>query len=106
MRRLLFGLLLVALSCAPPAPPESKSDKLATSLCGCTTQLLALNQKAQTEADSLAFRNIAAAFEKARECASRLGIKPEDRSALELALGLKCPTLAANKELLIELLGY
>jgi len=105
MRYLLFLFAFVCFSCAPPSPPESREDKLAKSLCGCTTQLLALNQQAASASDSLAFRNIAAEFEKARACASKLGIKPADSTVLELALKAHCPALAEHSDFLSELLG-
>lgn len=92
-------------SCEPVAVPESRGDKLAKSLCGCTTALLDLNERAQTSSDSLAFRNIATEFEKTRACVSQLGIKTEDRAALGTGLTAHCPELAKHTELLTELLG-
>lgn len=98
-------MFLTLFACESPAPPEARGDKLAKSLCACTSELLALNKQAQTSSDSLAFRNIAAEFDKVRTCTAKLGIKPEDRAALELALTTHCPALAAQPELLLELLG-
>ena len=105
MKYLLFLIVLVGFSCENPAPPESRPDKLAKSLCGCTSNLFALNQQAQSASDSLAFRNIATEFEKTRECVKKLDIQPEDRAALELSLKNICPALGAQQDLLIELLG-
>ena len=105
MRYLLFGIIITFFACEAPVPPEPRGDKLAKSLCGCTAQLITLNQQAATATDSLSFRNIATEFEKARACAAGLGIKPNDRAALELALTTHCPALAAHKDLLPELLG-
>lgn len=105
MKYLLFLIVLLAFSCENPVPPESRADKLAKSLCACTTTLLALNQQAQAGADSLAFRNIAAEFEKTRDCVKKLDIQPDDRTALELSLKKLCPALGGQEELLIELLG-
>jgi hypothetical protein len=105
MKYILFLIVLLATSCENPAPPESRPDKLAKSLCACTTNLLALNQQAQSSADSLAFRNIGAEFEKTRECVNKLDIQPNDRAALELSLKNICPALGAQQDLLIELLG-
>ncbi len=104
MRYLLFLLAIACSSCEAPAPPESRGDKLAKSLCGCTTQLLALNKQAESGSDSLAFRNIAEEFEKARTCAAKLGIKPADSTALVLALKTHCPALVENQDILSELL--
>ena len=105
MRKLLFLIVLAGFSCVEPTPPESRGDKLAKSLCSCTDQLLSLNKQAQTASDSLAFRIIAEEFEKTRKCVSSLGLKPEDRAGLELALSTHCPSLAEQKDLLSELLG-
>ncbi len=105
MRYLLFLIAIACFSCEAPAPPESRGDKLAKSLCSCTDQLLSLNKLAQTASDSLSFRNVADEFEKARKCVSNLGIKPEERATLELALNTHCPLLAAQENLLSELLG-
>lgn len=104
-----FPLLILSISlfaCEnPPTISESRGEKLAKSLCGCSAQLLNLNKQAEAASDSLAFRNIAAEFEKARACAIRLGIKPDDRAILETTLQARCPALAAQTELLSELLG-
>jgi len=105
MKYILFLIVLVGFSCENPAPPESRPDKLAKSLCGCTTALLALNQQAQSASDSLAFRNIAAEFEKTRACVKKLDIQPDERAALELSLKNLCPALETQQDLLTELLG-
>ncbi|MFN0034195.1 MAG: hypothetical protein ACKVUS_03950 [Saprospiraceae bacterium] len=107
MRSLVFFFATALFSCGNPvaAPPESRGDKMAKSLCGCTAALLALNQQAESASDSLAFRNIAAEFEKARACAATLGFQPDDRAALETTLQTHCPALAAQQDLLLELLG-
>ncbi|MBC7775981.1 MAG: hypothetical protein H7246_11150 [Phycisphaerae bacterium] len=104
MRLIQLFLLIAFFACETPAPPESRGDKLAKSLCGCTIQLLALNKQAESASDSLAFRNIADEFEKARACAIKLGIKPADSPALELALKTHCPVLVENQGILPELL--
>lgn len=105
MRYLFFLFAFAFFSCEAPAPPESREDKMAKSLCGCTAQLLALNKQAASASDSLAFRNIAAEFEKARACATKLGINPADSTALELALKAHCPALSEHSDFLSELLG-
>lgn len=106
MRYLVLLMVTACFSCASPAPPESRGDKLAKSLCGCTAQLQALNEQAASNSDSLAFRNIAIEFEKAQACAAGLGIKPEDRAALEIALITHCPALVSHEDLLSELLQF
>lgn len=104
MRYLLLLLVPVFIHCDPPTPPESRGDKLAKGLCGCTEQLISLNQEAEKAPDSLAFRKISLEFEKAHACATGLGIQSGDQAALELALNRLCPALAAHKDLLPELL--
>ncbi|MFN0216104.1 MAG: hypothetical protein ACKVT2_17735 [Saprospiraceae bacterium] len=98
-------MLTGLFACGSPTVSEPRGDKLARVLCECSAPLLALNKAAQSAPDSLAFRNIAVEFEKARSCAARLGIQPEDRIALDLALNSRCPALAAYPDLLAELLG-
>lgn len=105
MRYWILSIAMLFLACENPAPPEGRVDKLAKSLCGCTEQLLALNQPEQATMDSLFFRKIEAEFEKARDCAGALEVRPEDRPALETALKAKCPVLALNQDLLTELIG-
>lgn len=105
MRYLLLLLPAILFACNPPAVPETRPDQLAKSLCACTAPLLALNKQAQTRSDSLAFRNIASEFEKTRDCVDKLGIRTEDRAALDIALVAHCPALARQKDLLSELLG-
>lgn len=104
MRYLLLLLPAILFSCSPPVVPETRPDQLAKSLCACTAALLALNKQAQTSSDSLAFRNIANEFEKTRDCVDKMGIKAEDRVALEIALQAHCPALAKQQDLLSELL--
>lgn len=106
MIRLLFLFIpLLCFACQNPAPVESRADKLAKSVCGCTEELLRLNKQAETDRDSLAFRNIANAFEKARTCVHSIGIKPEERESLNRSLDVLCPDLAAHKDILPELWG-
>ncbi len=104
MRILPLGIFMGLFACTAQLP-ESRGDKLAKSLCGCTGQLMELNKQAEMGADSLAFQNIAAEFAKARLCASKLGVTPEDSLILRLALKEHCPTLAGHVEFLPELLG-
>lgn len=107
MRIWLFVSLSISalVACENPAPAEPRADKLAKSLCQCTTELLILNKKAESTQDSLAFQQIAQSFEKAKACAQALGIKPEDQPALETSLKAFCPELIVYQDLLTELLA-
>lgn len=90
-------------SCGQNPSPEPRTDKLAKSLCQCTSELLVLNQKAQSSPDSLAFQQIEQAFNKAKECSLALGIKKEEHPMLETSLQSFCPELMQYPELLKEL---
>ncbi|HAD13138.1 MAG TPA: hypothetical protein DCF33_11970 [Saprospirales bacterium] len=90
-------------SCGQNPPPESRTDKLAKSLCQCTSELLVLNQKAQSSPDSLAFQQIEQAFNKAKACSQALGIKKEEQPVLETSLQSFCPDLMQYPELIQEL---
>jgi hypothetical protein len=107
-RPFIFLLMLAGIGACGDAPPAplSRPEKLAADLCKCTENLLALNAQAQSSADSLAFRNIAAAFENSARCIQNLGIKPEDKTLLAPALAQNCSALAKEQELLTELLGF
>ena len=105
MRFLFFIAMIFMISCGDPVATESRADKLAKSICGCTTALLELNKPGQASADSLAFRNIATAYDKTKACVAALGIKPEDREALTVLLPIKCPELAQHEGLVTELLA-
>ena len=104
MRYFLLLMLLGFFACETPAPPESRADKLAKSLCTCTAQLLALNKQAESGSDSLAFRAIAEEFERSRACIALLGIRPADSTLLQLALKTHCPVLSEKLDFLPELL--
>lgn len=99
-----IALLLFACD-SQPAVQEPRADQLAKALCACSTPLLLLNQKHQTKSDSLAFREIFLEYEKARACVAALGIKPDDRPALDASMAVHCPGLVAQPELFRELLG-
>jgi len=103
----ITAMLLGIFACEnPPAkPPEPRADQLSRALCLCANQLLLLNQAHATKSDSLSFREIFLEFEKTRACVTALGIKPEDRPALDASMGVHCPVLAAEAELLRELMG-
>ncbi len=113
MRILLFLFVFYFISCQNPAP-ESRFDKIAVAYCDCTAQLAALNKQAETMSSDTAvhvdFRALQTEYEKAKECAAtvttRFGkLKPEELTEIEKSLALKCPDLAAQHDLLRELMG-
>ena len=101
----LVVILAIFTGCGQTQAPEQRADKLAKSLCKCSGELLELNHKAEGAPDSLAFQQIAQAFNKARTCALGLGIKPEEKPVLETALNAYCPELVKYPELLQELIS-
>jgi hypothetical protein len=105
MRYLLFLWILSCFACDPPVKPLSETEQMAKSLCACTEQLLALNQQTQTSSDSLAFRQIAEEYEKARACIQKIGLPQTSLTTLEPTLSTHCPALATQKDLLTELLA-
>jgi hypothetical protein len=98
-----FSLFFCLISCQN-TPPESRADRIATGICGCTEQLLNLNKQAATSTDSIDFEGIQQEFEKARACIVEQRMKPEDMAPVQKSLEVKCPALAAEAELLGELL--
>ena len=107
MRNSLFILLLLGISaCGETAKPQApRPEMLARALCNCSAPLLELNRQAATNSDSLAFRKIAAEFDKARRSVQALNIKPEEQAELSQALKQLCPDLAREENLLTELLA-
>ena len=114
MRTPLLLLLLTCLFACENKPPESRFDKVASAYCECTLQLVALNQKAQSAAadtsQSIDFQTMQAEYEKSKECAATLvtrfgKLKPTEIAEVEKSLALKCPDLAAQRDLLRELMG-
>ena len=87
---------------------------MASAYCECTLQLVALNQKAQSAAadtsQSIDFQTMQAEYEKSKECAATLvtrfgKLKPTEIAEVQKSLALKCPDLAAQRDLLRELRG-
>lgn len=114
MRTQLLILLLLSLFACENPPPESRFDQVASAYCACTLQLVALNQKAQAaDADTsqkIDFQAMQAEYEKSKECAATLvtrfgKLKPAEIAEVEKSLALKCPDLAAQRDLLRELMG-
>lgn len=106
MRYCLFLLILGLSACnETPKPQEPRPEMLAKSLCNSTHALLELNRQAASDGDSLSFRKIATEFEKARQSALALKVKPDERAALSESLKKLCPDLAKEEALLEELLA-
>jgi len=113
-RNLLLLLPLLLLSACQNQPPETRFDKVASAYCACTLQLVALNQKAQAAAADTAqvidFQTMQVEYEKAKECAATLvtrfgKLDPSEIVEVEKSLALRCPDLAAQRDLLRELMG-
>lgn len=104
MRSLLFLSLICLFSCQNQ-PAESRADKIAKSVCGCTAHLLELNKQAANSKDSIDFAGIQAEFEKTKTCIANQRMKPEDVAEVKKSLLLKCPDLAKEEDLLQELMG-
>lgn len=113
MRTVFFLSLFILFACENP-PPESRFDKVASAYCECTLQLVALNQKAQAAASDTSqridFQAMQAEYEKSKECAATLAtrfgkLKSAEIIEVEKSLALKCPDLAAQRDLLRELMG-
>lgn len=107
------GLLVSA--CESPAP--SREEKIAGAYCECMTRLVQMNTDMQanvgkdTSAQAIAlFRALENAYKEAKECSGTLigqfgKLKPEELPAIEKILAQKCPELAAQHDLLQEMLG-
>jgi len=111
---LLAGYLMVS-ACNTP-PPESRYDKIAAGFCECTAQLAALNKEAVAIADDTTgkaapiFRQMEAEYNKARECSATIvaqfgKLKKAEFPLLEKSLSGRCPDLATQRDLMMEMLG-
>ena len=105
MRFSLYLLLVCCFFSCQEKPVEKRSDKIAQAICDCTSQLMNLNKQAASTQDSMDFEGIQAEFEKARTCIAKQKLKAEERPEVGKALALRCPELAAEPELLSELMG-
>jgi hypothetical protein len=103
--RLFAQLMFVCflLSCQNP-PAETRAERIANGICGCSTSLMNLNKQAANASGSIDFEGIQAEFEKTRACIVNQHMKPEDLPEVQNALLIKCPELAKETELLGELL--
>lgn len=106
MRIILLLLSFLLFFACKNTPPETRADRIATQICACSGQLLALNKKAQAGAagDTIDFKGIQTAFEQTRACIAEQHMKPEDLPEVQKSLLIKCPELAKQAELLQELL--
>ncbi len=104
LRFFISILLLMILACGEAAPKETRADRIAKGLCDCTSNLLDINKQA-VAADSIDFEGIQTAFNKTKACIINQRLKADDLPEVEKVLGLHCPALAAEAELLEELLA-
>jgi hypothetical protein len=99
------------------SPPPSREEKIAGAYCECMTRLVQMNKEMQakvgkdTSEQAIAlFRALENAYNEAKECSGTLigqfgKLKPEELPAIEKILAQKCPELAAQHDLLLEMLG-
>ncbi|MEO6758393.1 MAG: hypothetical protein ABIO24_02985 [Saprospiraceae bacterium] len=78
--------------------------------CDCSARLLDMNQQAAQAPDKADFKALEAEFQHTKTCLdtaiTRLGkLKPEELPELEKQLQPKCPRLAAQHDLLRQLLA-
>lgn len=111
----LLACYLVCSACNTP-PPENRYDKIAAGFCECTAQLAALNKEAVALADDTTgkaapvFRQMETEYNKARECSATIvaqfgKLKKDEFPQLEKSLAGRCPDLATQRDLMIEMLG-
>ncbi|MEO6036772.1 MAG: hypothetical protein ABIQ93_00075 [Saprospiraceae bacterium] len=111
----LIGLLcawcggFVLVSCQPPAT-ENRMEQIAKGCCECTTHLIELNRQAAQSPDKADFKVLEAEFNRTKAClatvSSHFGkLKTEEIPQLEKQLQPKCPQLAAQHDLLRQLLA-
>ena len=104
-----FGVLLlficVFFSCQDK-PSETRSEKIAKGICACSSQLLQLNKQAANSQGAIDFEAIQTEFANTKVCIAKQHIKPEDRAEVEKQLLVQCPELAAETELLQELVNW
>ena len=107
MRFSAFLLLICLFFSCDEKPAETRSEKLAKAICACSSQLMELNkQAANAPQGAIDFEGIQTAFAVAKTCIAKQHIKPEDRLEVEKQLSVQCPELAAEGELLEELIGF
>ncbi len=112
---ILLPIGLLANACQ--SPPPSREEKIAGAYCECMTRLVQMNKDMQekvekdTSEQAIAlFRALEDAYQEAKECSGTLigqfgKLKPEELPAIEKMLAQKCPELAAQHDLLQEMLG-
>jgi hypothetical protein len=111
----LLGACALITACINPTP-ESRYDKIAAGFCECTNQLVALNKEAVAMADDTTgkareiFKQMQVEYIKAQECSATIvaqfgKLKTAEFPQLEKAMVGKCPDLATQRDLLVEMLG-
>ncbi len=104
----VLGVLFLLPACEPPVT-VNRLEGIAKGCCDCTNQLMQLNQQAAKTPAEADFKAMEAEYKKTKECLTNvtnsLGkVKVEELGELEKQLQPRCPALAAQHELLRELL--
>jgi hypothetical protein len=106
---------LFFIACETPAP--TREEKIAGAYCECMSRLVQLNRdmSEQVAKDTgaqtmILFQELEEAYEQAKECSGTIigqfgKLKPEALPAIEKILVNQCPELAAQRDLLQEMLG-
>ncbi len=101
--------LLSFVSCQP-VTTENRLEQMAKGCCECTTHLLELNQQTAQPPENVDFKVLEAEYQRTKDCLGTVTthfgkLKKEELAQLEKQLQTKCPNLAAQHDLLRELLG-
>lgn len=114
-------LVFTAVGCEQEQPKQamSRGERLAEAFCGCSTELLQLNKTAEVmlpdTSQQLQLKALMAQinteYEKTKNCSSELlsrygRLNTQDSATFHEAFPKKCPELARQKDLVIELLGH
>lgn len=109
----LSALLFIACE----SPPPTREEKIAGAYCECMSRVVQMNKDMServakdTGAQTMVlFEELEKAHEQAKECSGTIigqfgKLKPEELPAIEKILVKQCPELAAQRDLLQEMLG-
>lgn len=105
MRILSMLLFVFVLISCQNQTPEARSEQIAKGICDCSAELMEMNKQAAKSEGPIDFEGIEAAFTKTKACIAQQHMKSEDRQGVEKSLAIICPELAAEFDLLQELIG-